>query len=201
VALWSDPHVPLLGPNLERAHSRLSAALGRFSMGLTGWRFEGGVPDVRKMVLIVAPHTSNWDFPVGLQAKLALRLGGRFIGKHSLFRWPLGIFMRWLGGIPVNRSAASGFVSEVAATLRAADRLTVVIAPEGTRRRVEQWKSGFYRIAHEAGVPILPVGFDYPRRVIFFAPLFHPSGDYETDLKQLRANYRPEMGRHPGNYA
>jgi 1-acyl-sn-glycerol-3-phosphate acyltransferase len=201
VALWSDPHVPAIGPNVPRAHTRPSAALGRFTMGLTGWRFEGELPDVSKMVLIVAPHTSNWDFPVGLQAKLALRLGGTFIGKHSLFRWPFGIFMRWLGGIPVNRNAASGFVDEVASALREADRMTVVIAPEGTRRRVEQWKSGFYRIAHEAGVPILPVAFDYSRRVISFAPLFHPTGDYEQDLVELRSNYRPQMGLRPENYA
>ena len=79
--------------------------------------------------------------------------------------------------------------------------MTVVLAPEGTRRRVEQWKSGFYRIAHEAGVPILPVAFDYSRRVISFAPLFHPTGDYEKDLVELRANYRPEMGFVPSNYS
>jgi 1-acyl-sn-glycerol-3-phosphate acyltransferase len=201
VALYGDPRVPELGPNVQRAHSRLASWFGRLAMGLTGWRFEGSVPDVRKMVLIVAPHTSNWDFLVGLAAKLALRLGGTFIGKHTLFRWPLGIFMRWLGGVPVDRSAAAGFASEVARVLREADQMTVVLAPEGTRKRIPQWKSGFYRIAHEAGVPILPVGFDYPRRVVFFAPLFHPTGDYEKDLQQLRTHYRAEMGFKPENYA
>jgi 1-acyl-sn-glycerol-3-phosphate acyltransferase len=109
--------------------------------------------------------------------------------------------MRWLGGIPVDRTKASGFVGEVARAVQEADRMTVVLAPEGTRRRVEQWKSGFYRIAHEAGVPILPVAFDYPRRVILFGPLFQPTGDYEKDLQQLRAYYRPEMGLRPENYA
>lgn len=201
MARFSDPRVPEPGPNVQRAHGRFASWLGRALMSLSGWRFEGKVPDVRKMVLIVAPHTSNWDFPVGLQAKLALRLGGTFIGKHTLFRWPLGIFMRWLGGIPVNRSAAAGFASEVARVLRDAEQMTVVLAPEGTRKRIPQWKSGFYRIAVEAGVPILPVGFDYPRKVVFFAPLFHPSGDYEKDLPQLRALYRAEMGKTPSNYA
>ncbi len=201
MALWTDPQLPRMGPNLQRAHGLLGEALGRFLMGLTGWRFEGELPDVKKMVLIVAPHTSNWDFPVGLMAKLALRLGGVFIGKHTLFRWPFGSLMRRLGGVPVDRSAAAGFAGEVARELREAERMTVVLAPEGTRRRVEQWKSGFYRIAHEAGAPILPVGFDYSRKVVFFAPLFHPTGDYEMDLKQLRAHYRPEMGLKPDNYA
>jgi len=200
VALFADPRVPELGPNLQRAHGPIGAWLGRTLMGLSGWRFEGTVPDVRKLVLIVAPHTSNWDFLVGLQAKLALRLGGVFIGKHTLFRFPLGIFMRWLGGIPVDRAAAAGFASEVARVLRAADRMTVVLAPEGTRKRIPQWKSGFYRIATEAGVPILPVGFDYPRRVVFFAPLFHPTGDYEKDLAALRSHFRAEMGKTPANY-
>jgi 1-acyl-sn-glycerol-3-phosphate acyltransferase len=201
LALFEDPRVPELGPNVQRAHGPLAAALGRFLMRVTGWRFEGEVPDVRKMVLIVAPHTSNWDFPVGLTAKLALRLGGTFIGKHTLFRWPFGVFMRALGGIPVDRKAATGFVSEVARVLREADRMTVVLAPEGTRRRIAQWKSGFYRIAVEAGAPILPVGFDYSRKVVFFAPLLHPTGDYDVDLPRLRAHYRAEMAKTPGNYA
>jgi 1-acyl-sn-glycerol-3-phosphate acyltransferase len=201
VPIFRDPGVPLVGPSVQRAHGPLAAALGRLGMGLTGWRFEGVVPDVAKMVLIVAPHTSNWDFLVGLQAKLALRIGCAFVAKHTLFRWPLGVFMRWLGGVPVNRAAASGFVEEVVRRLRAAERMTVVIAPEGTRRRVDSWKSGFYRIAVEAGVPILPVAFDYPRRAIVFAPLFHPTGDYDKDLPALRAVYRPELGLKPENYA
>lgn len=201
MALFADPGVPVLGPKLQRAHGRFASGLGRLAMRLSGWRFEGEVPDVPKLVLIVAPHTSNWDFPVGLMAKLALRLGGTFIGKHTLFRWPLGIFMRWLGGIPVDRKAAAGFASEVARVMRDADRMTVVLAPEGTRKRTLQWKSGFYRIALEAGAPILPVGFDYSRKVVFFAPLFQPTGDYEPDLARLRSYYRPEMAHRPENYS
>jgi 1-acyl-sn-glycerol-3-phosphate acyltransferase len=170
-------------------------------MGIRGWRFEGTFPDVPKLVLIVAPHTSNWDFLTGLWAKLALRLGGRFVGKHTLFHGPQGVLMRWLGGLPVDRSAATGFVRETARLLRDCDSMTLVIAPEGTRRLADQWKSGFYRIAVEAGVPILPVGFDYSRRVIFFAPLFEPSGDYEKDLAVLRSHYRREMAHIPANYS
>ena len=192
--------IPVLPPSLPRRGNGFSRWLGRAALALAGWRIEGELPDRPKLVAIVAPHTSNWDFPVGLQAKLALRLGCTFIGKHTLFRWPLGVFMRWLGGIPVDRRKTQGFVSEVASVLRAADRMTVVLAPEGTRKRAP-WKSGFYRIATEAGVPILPVGFDYSRRVVFFAPLFHPTGDYEKDLPVLRAHYRPEMGLRPENYA
>ena len=200
MALWTDPHIPELGPNVSRAHGPLAAALGRFMMGVRGWRVEGNLPDIPRMVLIVAPHTSNWDFPTGLWIKLAMRMGGRFVGKHTLFRFPLGIFMRWLGGVPVDRGAAAGFVGEAARAVREAERMTLVIAPEGTRRRADKWKSGFYRIAVEAGVPIVGAGFDYPRRVVFFTPPFHPTGDYERDLAVLRAMYRPEMAVRPENY-
>jgi 1-acyl-sn-glycerol-3-phosphate acyltransferase len=200
MALWTDPQIPELGPRVSRAHGPLSAALGRFMMGVRGWRVEGNMPDIPRMVLIVAPHTSNWDFLTGLWVKLAMRMGGRFVGKHTLFRFPLGLFMRWLGGVPVDRTAAAGFVGEAARAVREAERMTLVIAPEGTRRRADKWKSGFYRIAVEAGVPILPVGFDYPRRVIWFAPPFVPTGDYDRDVDLLRGLYRPEMALRPENY-
>jgi 1-acyl-sn-glycerol-3-phosphate acyltransferase len=195
-----DPAIPVLGPNVSRAHGRLASAVGRLMMGLRGWRVEGTIPDIPRMVLIVAPHTSNWDFLTGLWVKLAMRLGARFVGKHTLFRFPLGVFMRWLGGVPVDRSAAAGFASEAARALREAERMTLVIAPEGTRRRAEKWKSGFYRIAVEAGVPIVPAGFDYSRRVVFFAPPLVPTGDYERDLTDLRRLYRPDMALRPENY-
>lgn len=197
--MWSDPRIPFVGPNVARAHGRLAAAVGRLMMRLTGWHIEGSVPDLPRMVLIVAPHTSNWDFLTGLWAKLALRLGARFVGKHTLFRGPMGVFMRWLGGVPVDRRAAAGFADQVAQALREAERMVVVIAPEGTRKRTP-WKSGFYRIAVAAGVPILPVAFDYPRKAVVFAPPFAPSGDYQADLAALRALYRPGMALVPANY-
>ncbi len=200
MALWTDPRVPVLGPNVQRAHGRFAAALGRFLMGVQGWRVEGEIPDIPKMVLIVAPHTSNWDFLTGLWVKLAMHLGARFVAKHTLFRWPLGVVMRWLGGVPVDRSAASTFVDETARLMRESERMTLVITPEGTRKRTDQWKSGFYRIATATGVPILLAGFDYPRKVVFFGPLFHPTGDYEKDLAEIQAHYSPGMALRPENY-
>jgi 1-acyl-sn-glycerol-3-phosphate acyltransferase len=152
------------------------------------------------MVLVVAPHTSNWDFLTGLWVKLALRMGARFVGKHTLFRWPMGVFMRWLGGVPVDRSAATGFAEETARVLRDAERMTLVIAPEGTRKRTDRWKSGFYRIAVATGAPILLAGFDYPRKVIFFGPLVHPTGDYERDLAEIQSHFRADMALKPENY-
>jgi len=200
MALWTDPRIPELGPNVSRAHGRLAAAVGRFMMGIRGWRVEGGIPDIPRMVLIVAPHTSNWDFLTGLWVKLAMRMGARFVGKHTLFRGPAGVFMRWLGGVPVDRSAAAGFVEETAHVVRESQRMTLVLAPEGTRRRSEKWKSGFYRIAVATGVPILLAGFDYSRKVVFFGPLVYPTGDYEADLAKIQSHFRAGMALKPENY-
>lgn len=198
---WTDPQIPELGSNVQRAHGRLAAALGRFMMGIRGWRVEGGIPDIPRMVLIVAPHTSNWDFLTGIWVKLAMRMGARFVGKHTLFRWPLGVVMRWLGGVPVDRTAAAGFVEEAARAVREAERMTLVIAPEGTRRRTENWKSGFYWIAMAAGAPIVLAGFDYPRKVVIFGPLIEPTGDYEKDLERIQSCFHADMALKPENYS
>lgn len=199
--LWTDPQIPELGPHVQRAHGRSAAALGRFMMGIRGWRVEGGIPDIPRMVLIVAPHTSNWDFPTGIWVKLAMRMGARFVGKHTLFRWPLGVVMRWLGGVPVDRTAVAGFVEEAARVVRESERMTLVIAPEGTRRHTEKWKSGFYRIAMAAGVPIVLAGFDYPRKVVLFGPLIEPTGDYEKDLERIQSHFHAGMALNPENYS
>ena len=198
--LWTNPRVPELGCAIPRAHGRLLAAVASLGMGLWGWRFEGNFPDRAKMVVIVAPHTSNWDFLVGLLAKIALRLKGSFIGKHTLFRWPFGTFLRAIGGIPVNRAAPLGVVEDALRAFRDQDRLLLVIAPEGTRRKVEKWKSGFYRIAEAVGVPIALVAFDYRRQVVRIGPSFEPTGDYERDLAEIQSHFDASMGRRPENF-
>ena len=196
-----DPCLPTLGPNVPRAHGRCAAAIGRFVLRLRGWTIEGEFPDIPKLVMAFAPHTSNWDFPTGRWFKLALRLEVRFVAKHTLFRWPLAALLRWLGGIPVDRRAAAGFVGEIAGRVREAGKIVLVVAPEGTRRRTEKWKSGFYRIAQEARVPILLLRFDYPGRRVLLGPLVWPTGDYEADLALLRSHVAARMALRPENYA
>jgi 1-acyl-sn-glycerol-3-phosphate acyltransferase len=169
-------------------------------MRLSGWRFQGTVPDIGRAVLIVAPHTSNWDFPVGLMAKFALRLGVHWMGKHTIFRFGLGYVWRPLGGIAVDRRAPQGVVTGVLEQFKRREQLLLGIAPEGTRKYTAQWKSGFYRIAVAAGVPILPIAFDYSRRLVVFFPLFHPTGDYEADLPRLRAPFTREMAYNRDQY-
>jgi 1-acyl-sn-glycerol-3-phosphate acyltransferase len=192
--------VPELGAAVPRAHSAFAAAFGRLMLTLFGWRIEGAFPDAPKMMIIVVPHTSNWDFPVGLMAKFALRLGCGFVAKESLFWWPLGAFLRAMGGVAVNRAAAGDVVGETARAYRSRERLALVITPEGTRSRVAQWKSGFYRIAHAAGVPIVLVVFDYPRKTVRLGPAFSATGDYERDLKEIQSHVRASMAKHPARY-
>jgi 1-acyl-sn-glycerol-3-phosphate acyltransferase len=192
--------VPAAGAAVPRRGNRAWRALGRAGLSLLRFRIEGALPDVPKCVTIVAPHTSNWDFVVGLAAMLALGVDFRWLGKHTLFRFPFGPLLRWLGGIPVDRSAAQRVVDQAAAEFRTRERLFLAITPEGTRRPVERWKSGFYRIAANAGVPILPVSFDYSRRVVTLWPTVQPSGEYARDLPLLAARFESRMGKYPGGY-
>ncbi|HEY0179956.1 MAG TPA: 1-acyl-sn-glycerol-3-phosphate acyltransferase, partial [Dokdonella sp.] len=158
----------------------------------------GELPNRAKLVLIAAPHSSWWDGVWGLLFKIALGADIAFMAKRELFRGPLGWVLRRLGGIPIERSATHGVVEQIADRLRAAPRLWIGITPEGTRRHVNRWKSGFWHIARAAGVPILPIAFDYPSRTITIGPLFEPSTNLVADLAALRAFYAPFHGRHRG---
>jgi 1-acyl-sn-glycerol-3-phosphate acyltransferase len=162
-----------------------------------GWTIAGQLPPDRKFVIMGASHTSNWDFLVFLGAVHALDRRVHFIGKHSLFRWPLGGFMRALGGIPVDRSASRDLVSQVVAQFDAHDDFILVIAPEGTRSRTTQWKTGFYQIALKAGVPILAAGPDFPTKRGVFGPVIRPTADYGTDMAPAFAFFRSLTPRHP----
>jgi 1-acyl-sn-glycerol-3-phosphate acyltransferase len=193
--------VPELGPALPRRFGPWTRALGATALGIAGWRFEGAPPDVARMVVVVAPHTSNWDFPIGVAAMLALGLRVRWLGKHSLFRGPIGAMLRWLGGIPVRRGERLGAVDDAVDAFRAHNRLLIALAPEGTRRRVDDWKTGYYTIAERAGVPVLPVWLDWSRRVVGFGPAVAATGGAEVLSRRLRdRHYRPEMARRPDGY-
>lgn len=163
-----------------------------------GWRLEGEFPRDAKYVLIGAPHTSNWDFPVTLGLCFAARSKIYWIGKSSLFRGPMGPIMRWLGGVPVDRSRSNSLVEQVVDVYRRSDRLVIAIAPEGTRRQVDEWKTGFYHIAVGAGVPIALAYLDYRRKVGGFGPMFQPTGDIDTDLPRIRAFYAGITGKRHG---
>ena len=180
----------------ERRGSVASRTLGRMLMRFSGWRFEGELPDVPKIVIAVAPHTTNWDFVIGVMALWALDIKISFLGKHTLFRGAFGKWMRSIGGIPVDRNSTHGVVGDVVETFARADRMVLALAPEGTRQLDRGFKKGFLHIAHGAGVPILLAYFDFSRKVIGFGPLFTTSGDVERDLAWVLNFYRPIRGKY-----
>jgi 1-acyl-sn-glycerol-3-phosphate acyltransferase len=180
---------PELPPSLPRRGNALSKGLARGLLALFGWRVTGEVPDRPKMVAIAAPHTTNWDFVVGILVVFALGLRVRYLGKHTLFRPPLGWLMRWLGGTPVVRDTPQGAVGDAAEMIAREDKVLLGIAPEGTRTPGKPWRSGFYNIALAARVPILPAAFDYHARALRLFALFEPTGDYEADLPRMQALY------------
>ena len=163
----------------------------------TGWRPEGRPPDIAKMVLLGASHTSNWDFPVFVGTVHAVGRKVRFIGKHSLFRWPLGGFMRGLGGVPVDRRASQDLVAQIVAEFDRHDDFVLIVAAEGTRSRTTRWRTGYYQIALKAGVPIVCAGPDYPTRRGVFGPVIHPTGDYQADMAPAFAFFKSLRPRHP----
>lgn len=195
----NDDVVPPLPPNAPRVkRNAFTRWLGRAVLRLGGWRMVGAFPDIPRLVLIAAPHSSNWDGLWGFAAKLALGLEVKVLGKHQLFWWPLSLLMRRLGVIAVDRSAAHGVVEQAAALIRACERIWFVVAPEGTRKPVTRWKTGFWKIARAAAVPVLPVYFHYPERVIGVGDLFHLGDDLAADMARIRAWYRPWQGKNRG---
>lgn len=147
--------------------------------------------------MIVAPHTSNWDFLVGLAARSILRINTKYLGKKELFRFPLGILFRYLGGYPVDRSRSTNMVEEVAQIFNRHEAFSICIAPEGTRSKTDKLKTGFYHIATRLNIPILMVGFDYPTREIRIHEPFYPSGHIETDMPEILGFFRTIRGKYP----
>ncbi len=165
-----------------------------------GWTHHVEAPAEKKYVLILAPHTSNWDFLMMFPVGLLLKRRVKFMIKHSVFIGPVGSVLRWLGGIAVDRSNRNNFVQQMVDEFDRADEMVLIIAPEGTRKPVPQWKQGFYHIAREAGVPIVRCYLDAgSRRAGIWAP-FYPSGNIEADMRALRADYDTVVPRHPEKF-
>jgi 1-acyl-sn-glycerol-3-phosphate acyltransferase len=183
-------------PSAPRSGNAFSRAFGRLVFTLGGWQMHGAWPDVKKVVVIAAPHSSVWDAIWGLAAKVAIGLGIVFIGKKEAFWGPLGWILSRLGGMPVDRSAPGGIVDQVANEMRRAERMWFVLAPEGTRRAVEHWKPGFWRIAKAAGVPVFCVGFDYPSKRIMLGELVELTDDMHADMVRIRALFKDYRGRN-----
>ena len=178
--------IPDVGALPPRRRYGLLRAIGISILRRLGWSAEGSFPDCARVVVAVAPHSSNWDFVVGAAMMVTLELRVSFIAKHTLFWGPLGWFMRWLGGIPIDRAHPEGFADQMIQVFGGGKSLWLAVTPEGTRRAGVPFKSGFYRIAQAAQVPILPVYFNHRRRVIGFLPLMMPVADTDEGVAQVR---------------
>lgn len=166
-------------------------------LALFGWRVDITWPPVPKCVIVVYPHTSNWDFIVGVLARLAAGLPAQWIGKDTLFRWPLAGLLRRIGGIPVNRREHTGLIGNLAGELERRPWMWLAIAPEGTRSRTDHWKSGFYRLAVAARVPVGLAFIDYRERVVGLGVYLALSGREHVDLERMRAFYAGKTAKHP----
>jgi 1-acyl-sn-glycerol-3-phosphate acyltransferase len=162
-----------------------------------GWRTAGRLPDAPKFVLIAAPHTSNWDLPYMLCSALKLNAKLYWMGKDAIFRWPLKRFFKWLGGIPIDRSRSNNIVALSIEQFRQNKKLILTVPPSGTRKRVLNWKTGFYHIAHGAGVPIALGFLDYKKKIGGIGPLVRPTGNIEADMQVIKNFYNDISGKYP----
>jgi len=166
-------------------------------MYLFGWHVDGKLPDLPKYIIIGAPHTSNWDFPLFLGVIFHLKVNVRFMGKAELFRSPFGWFFYWCGGVPVDRKKSSGLVEQMVDACEKSDKFILTIAPEGTRHGVKEWKMGFYHIARNAGIPIVMAVVDGKKKTMHVGQIFYPTEDMGTDLKAIKGYFEGMVGINP----
>lgn len=166
-------------------------------MRLRGWRVEGTLPDIPKFIIIGAPHTSNWDFVLFLGIIFHLKADVRYMGKAELFRPPHGWFFYWCGGIPVDRKKSTGLVDQMVDAFNRSEKLILVIAPEGTRHHVTEWKRGFYHIAKKAGLPIVTAKVDGKQKIAHVGGTFHLTDDIEADMLSIQNAFEGLEGINP----
>lgn len=171
--------------------------LSALILKLLGWQIIGESPKLRKYVLIVAPHTSNWDFVLGVFARKVIGINMHYMGKSSLFKPPHGFLFRWLGGFPVDRSKPNGLVNAAVELFKSREDFILVLSPEGTRKYNPNWKTGFWHIAHEANVPIAIVSFDYSTKEITYKALFYTTADKTADIRYIKSLFLDVKGLHP----
>ena len=166
-------------------------------INLAGWKIEGKMPNLKKYIIIVAPHTSNYDFLIGLSVRSILKFKASYLAKKELFRWPFGWLFRKLGGYPVDRSKKTNLVDAVVDIFNQHEEFSIAITPEGTRKFVPEWKTGFYYIAVKANIPLVLASFDYKKKVVVIADPYFPTGDKLADEKAILDFFKGHEGRFP----
>jgi 1-acyl-sn-glycerol-3-phosphate acyltransferase len=171
--------------------------LSLFYLKCIGWQVEGERPNIPKYVMIAAPHTSNWDFVIALALVFVYRINIQIMMKNTWFFWPLGPVFRWLGAVPIDRAKKNNMVAQSIEAFNRSREMLLMVPPSGTRKKVLYWKTGFYHIAHGAGVPIVMGFLDYRRKRGGIGPVFYPTGNIDQDMRTIRAFYRDIIGKHP----
>lgn len=174
--------------------------LAKALLRLESWTVVGEVPDVNKCVVIGAPHTSNWDFYYAMLFAFSVDLRPKILVKSELFKFPLKYLLRGLGGIPVYRNKKTSLVEDLAGEFNKRESLILALSPEGTRSKIKEWKSGFYRIAQKANVPVLLAYLDFKKKEAGFGPLFYPTGNYKEDIIKIRNFYADKTGKYPDKF-
>tara|TARA_B100001057_G_scaffold125156_1_gene123829 strand:- start:2526 stop:3131 length:606 start_codon:yes stop_codon:yes gene_type:complete len=182
---------------LRGRRSKLLRKIARFGINISGWSIKGKVPDEERIVIIAAPHTSNWDFILAMLAIFGLNIKLRWLGKHSIFKPGFKFFFKWLGGIPVYRDNPSTLIDSVVKIVKKEKSIVIAMTPEGTRKKVKRWKTGFLRIAKQTHSKILLISIDAPTKSIEIGKIFNPTGNSDEDLAFIQKYYSSFRGINP----
>ena len=182
---------------LRGRRSKLLRKIARFGINISGWSIKGKVPDEERIVIIAAPHTSNWDFILAMLAIFGLNIKLRWLGKHSIFKPGFKFFFKWLGGIPVYRDNPSKLIDSVVKIVKKEKSIVIAMTPEGTRKKVKRWKTGFLRIAKQTHSKILLISIDAPTKSIEIGKNFNPTGNSDEDLAFIQKYYSSFRGINP----
>ena len=190
----SESQIP---ERLRGSRSKILRKIARFGINISGWTIKGKVPDEERIVIIAAPHTSNWDFILAMLAIFGLNIKVRWLGKHSIFKPGFKKFFEWLGGIPVYRDNPSSLIENVINIVKKERSIVIAMTPEGTRKKVKRWKTGFLRIAKQTHSKILLISIDAPTKSIEIGNIFNPTGNSEEDLAYIQKYYSTFRGINP----
>lgn len=179
------------------ALGRILSAPAHWLLRAAGWRIQGSPPDLPKYIVVAAPHTTNWDFIVMIGVVLAVRVPIHWLGKHTIFRKPMGAIFFRLGGIAIDRSKTGNVVEQLVTLFATKDSFVLIITPEGSRKQVGRWKSGFYHIAKGANVPLLLATLDYAQRIVNIETVIYPTDDAKADADRIMAFYAAVTGKYP----
>lgn len=189
--------IPTLSACIPRTDNTITSWLGRKVLKTLGWKITGTFPELPQFVIAVAPHTSNWDFVIGIAFKLALNLRLKFMGKKAIFIWPFKGVLESLGGIAIDRNAKHGVVEQMVQQFQQQQQLILAIAPEGTRKKTSHWKSGFLQIAHQANIPVVPVSFDFEKKEIQVYGPISISNDIPAELVKFKQCFIGVCAKNP----